>query len=87
MSATNFRVLPEVITAVDRTLLRNVNKALMVVLLVAPGMILFLTFVLVPVVQSARYSLFDWNGFGPPPITSGSTTTNVSTNTPSSVRR
>src|SRR5690606_11246077 len=68
MSATNFRVLPGKSSPPrDRTLLRrNVNKALMVVLLVAPGMILFLTFVLIPVVQSARYSLYDWNGFGQP---------------------
>ena len=68
MSATSFRVLPSKSSSPrDRTLLRqNINKALMVVLLVAPGMILFLTFVLVPVAQSARYSLYDWDGFGQP---------------------
>jgi len=68
MSATNLRALPRKSSPPgDRTVLRrNINKALMLVLLIAPGMILFLTFVLVPVVQSARYSVYDWDGFGQP---------------------
>ena len=67
MSATN-RVLPRKSSPPrDRTVLRRkINKTLMLVLLIAPGMILFLTFVLVPVIQSARYSVYDWNGFGQP---------------------
>ncbi len=33
---------------------------------VALGMIVFLTFLLIPIAQSSYYSLFKWNGFGPP---------------------
>lgn len=32
---------------------------------VAPALLLFLIFVVVPVVQAARYSVFKWNGLGP----------------------
>ena len=30
-----------------------------------PALALYSLFVLYPIVQSARYSLYDWNGFGP----------------------
>ncbi len=45
---------------------RHRDKLLLIPLFVIPGMVLFLTFVLMPVVQSARYSLYDWDGFGAP---------------------
>ena len=32
----------------------------------APALIMFITFVLMPVAQSARYSAYEWNGFGSP---------------------
>lgn len=44
---------------------RNLDKLILIPLFVIPGMVLFFTFVLVPVAQSARYSLYDWDGFGP----------------------
>lgn len=51
---------------VSRDKLRNVlNKALLIVLFVAPGMIVFLVFLLLPVLGSVRYSLYKWDGFGP----------------------
>jgi raffinose/stachyose/melibiose transport system permease protein len=36
-----------------------------VVLFLLPAILLYAVFVLYPIVQSARYSLYDWNGFGP----------------------
>ena len=33
---------------------------------VLPGMLLFFVFVLMPIGQSGVYSLYKWNGFGPP---------------------
>jgi raffinose/stachyose/melibiose transport system permease protein len=36
-----------------------------VVLFLLPAILLYVVFVLYPIVQSARYSLYDWNGFGP----------------------
>ncbi len=45
---------------------RNLDKLILIPLFVLPGMILFFTFVLMPVAQSARYSLYEWDGFGTP---------------------
>jgi raffinose/stachyose/melibiose transport system permease protein len=45
---------------------RNIDKLILIPLFVLPGMIMFFSFVLLPVVQSARYSLYDWDGFGSP---------------------
>ncbi len=42
------------------------NKALLVTLFTLPGMIIFFLFVLVPIGQSAVFSLYKWDGFGPP---------------------
>ncbi len=36
-----------------------------VVLFLLPAILLYVVFVLYPIVQSARYSLYQWNGFGP----------------------
>jgi raffinose/stachyose/melibiose transport system permease protein len=36
-----------------------------IVLFLLPAVLLYLTFVLLPIVQSARYSLYDWNGLEP----------------------
>ena len=44
---------------------RNLDKMILIPLFVIPGFILFITFVFIPVFQSARYSLYDWDGFGP----------------------
>lgn len=44
---------------------RNRDKLILIPLFVIPGFILFFTFVFIPVFQSARYSLYDWDGFGP----------------------
>ncbi|MBI1259926.1 MAG: ABC transporter permease subunit [Chloroflexi bacterium] len=66
MSA-RFRVLP---SAYDQThqdqRRRQWNKTFLVALFMLPGMILFLLFVLVPIVQSGVFSLYKWDGFGPP---------------------
>lgn len=45
---------------------RNIDKLILIPLFVIPGMVLFFTFVLMPVAQSARYSVYDWDGFGAP---------------------
>ena len=44
---------------------RNLDKTLLVPLFLVPGFVLFVAFVFIPVFQSARYSLYDWDGFGP----------------------
>jgi raffinose/stachyose/melibiose transport system permease protein len=36
-----------------------------IVLFLLPAIVLYLTFVVFPIVQSARYSLYDWNGLEP----------------------
>jgi len=41
------------------------RKRLEILFFVAPALLLFAIFVVVPVVQAARYSVFRWNGLGP----------------------
>ena len=67
MSTINNRVLPrrDPVTAAKQN--HNVlNKYLFVFFFLAPGMAMFFAFFLMPVSNSVRYSLYDWNGFGPP---------------------
>ncbi len=66
MSA-RFRVLPSTYDQTHRDQRRRQwNKAFLIALFLLPGMILFLLFVLVPIVQSGIFSLYKWDGFGPP---------------------
>lgn len=44
---------------------REIGKSFTVLLCILPGMTVFFLFLLIPVAQAARYSLYDWNGFGP----------------------
>lgn len=65
MSAKS-NTIPQSWIATQQSRMRsNLDKVILVPLFVIPGMVLFFTFVLMPVVQSARYSLYDWDGFGP----------------------
>nr|WP_255371886.1 sugar ABC transporter permease [Cellulosimicrobium sp. CUA-896] len=41
------------------------RKRLEILFFVSPALALFAVFVVVPVVQAGRYSLYDWNGLGP----------------------
>ncbi len=67
MSTIRFRVLPRAVpTAANETFNRTRNKWLTIGLLVLPGMTIFLVFLLMPISQSGYFSLFKWNGFGPP---------------------
>ncbi|HEX8032267.1 MAG TPA: sugar ABC transporter permease [Ktedonobacterales bacterium] len=43
---------------------RQVSKATTIVLFLLPSVVLFVLFVVIPVVQAAHYSLYDWNGLG-----------------------
>jgi raffinose/stachyose/melibiose transport system permease protein len=36
-----------------------------IILFLLPALLLYALFLLYPIVQSARYSLYEWNGFGP----------------------
>lgn len=65
MSAIPFRVLPKRQHVNDPILHPLVSKWLTVALFVVPGMMLFLTFLLIPIAQSSVFSLYKWNGFGP----------------------
>ncbi|MBC7814510.1 MAG: sugar ABC transporter permease, partial [Burkholderiales bacterium] len=63
-----FRVLPRTQT---NTASRNKqfpqgDNSLLIALFLLPGMLIFLLFVLMPISQSVYFSLYDWNGFGPP---------------------
>ncbi len=44
---------------------REIGKSFTVLLCLLPGMTIFFLFLLIPVAQAARYSLYDWNGLGP----------------------
>lgn len=67
MSATRFRILPRTRDQVqqDRRQ-RTGDRLLLITLFTLPGMLLFLLFVLLPIGQSFYYSLYNWEGFGPP---------------------
>ena len=43
---------------------RNLRKKLELVVLIGPALVLFVGFVLVPIVIAAQYSLYNWSGFG-----------------------
>jgi raffinose/stachyose/melibiose transport system permease protein len=45
---------------------RQLGKTATVLVCLVPGMTVFLLFLLIPMIQSARYSLYNWNGFGAP---------------------
>ncbi|MFQ3535121.1 MAG: sugar ABC transporter permease [Aggregatilineales bacterium] len=67
MSTIRFRVLPRTdLSLAGQALNRIQSKWLTVGLLVVPGMAVFLIFLLIPICQSSYFSLFRWNGFGPP---------------------
>lgn len=70
MSAIRFRVLPRKYetsaAAIEADKQRqNINKALLILLFLMPGMLIFALFVLIPLPQAAVYSMYDWDGFGP----------------------
>jgi raffinose/stachyose/melibiose transport system permease protein len=44
---------------------RRALDSLTIVLFLAPALVVFLTFVVYPILQSVYYSLFNWKGFGP----------------------
>jgi raffinose/stachyose/melibiose transport system permease protein len=44
---------------------RRVLDSLAIILFLVPAFVIFLTFVIYPILQSVYYSLFNWNGFGP----------------------
>lgn len=66
MTAIRFRVLPRTRRQMDADRQRQqVSKVLLITLFALPGMLLFALFLLVPIGQSAVFSLYNWNGFGP----------------------
>ncbi len=63
------RVLPERLrqwldAAFPYRFRRRVSSALTIVLFLLPALVLFVVFVLVPVVQAARWGFYRWNGLG-----------------------
>lgn len=44
---------------------KSISNFILAILLVAPALILFVTFVIMPVLRSGYYSLFRWKGYGP----------------------
>lgn len=67
MSAITDRMLPKNRSETDYVGGgRQGNPYLYALIFLLPGMVLFFTFLLLPLSNSLYYSLFDWNGFGPP---------------------
>jgi raffinose/stachyose/melibiose transport system permease protein len=67
MAAIRSRILPNPRQGVSASKFRReLGKNLTAWMCVVPGMAVFLLFLLIPMAQSFRYSLYDWNGFGPP---------------------
>lgn len=67
MSALRFRVLPTTYDRLETDKRRQqLNKFLLVSVFLLPGMLIFSIFLLMPITQSANFSLYDWDGFGPP---------------------
>jgi raffinose/stachyose/melibiose transport system permease protein len=66
MSAIRFRVLPRQQTQLlaDKQQ-RQLNKTLLVLLFLLPGMAIFAFFLLIPIARSAHFSFYHWDGFGP----------------------
>lgn len=66
MSSLSFRVLPRTESpAVSAKNPRNDVRTVTIALFVVPGLLVFLVFFLLPVIQSAQYSFYHWDGFGP----------------------
>jgi raffinose/stachyose/melibiose transport system permease protein len=66
MSAIRFRVLPRTQDRPEADRLRRQwDKTLLIILFALPGMTIFTLFVLLPILQSLYFSLYDWDGFGP----------------------
>ncbi|MBE0688668.1 MAG: sugar ABC transporter permease, partial [Anaerolineae bacterium] len=67
MSAIPTRVLPRTVPQTEADMRRRkINKWLFVAGFVLPGMIIFFLFFIMPISQSFYFSVFDWDGFGPP---------------------
>jgi raffinose/stachyose/melibiose transport system permease protein len=66
MSVSRFRVLPTAYQQIQRDKrARERSKWLLITSFTLPGMILFFLFVLMPILQSVYFSLYEWDGFGP----------------------
>lgn len=66
MSSMRFRVLPTPYEqAKQGQQQRDWSKLLLIAAFTLPGMVIFFLFVLMPIVQSAYFSLYRWDGFGP----------------------
>jgi raffinose/stachyose/melibiose transport system permease protein len=67
MATIRFRVLPRTAPMLSANVLNSIqSKWLTIGLLALPGMVIFMTFLLIPIAQSSYFSLFRWNGFGAP---------------------
>jgi raffinose/stachyose/melibiose transport system permease protein len=64
-SAPRFRFVPrEKPDAAQRPQAKS-EQLLTIGLLIIPGAIVYTLFLIIPIIQAAYYSLFDWNGLGP----------------------
>ncbi len=64
MSAIRFRLLPRQREQLNPDRQRQLSKTLLVLMFLVPGMAIFALFLLIPIGQSAVFSMYDWNGFG-----------------------
>src|SRR5712692_4448258 len=67
MSVPRLRILPREIPHLKNELTRrNANQALLIGAFLLPGTIIYVLFLIWPIIQALYFSLFNWNGLGPP---------------------
>jgi raffinose/stachyose/melibiose transport system permease protein len=67
MSVPQPRILPRNIAQErSETQQRNLRQTLLIVIFLLPGTIIYTLFLIWPLIQAGYYSLFNWNGLGPP---------------------
>ncbi len=65
-SRARFRFIPRERTTTSNERPRARSEQLLTIgLFVLPGAVVYLLFLIIPIVQAANYSLYDWNGLGP----------------------
>lgn len=66
MAVPRLRILPREQSQVQTTQQRRISQWLIIGLFLLPGAIIYLLFLIYPMIQAVYYSLYKWNGLGPP---------------------
>jgi raffinose/stachyose/melibiose transport system permease protein len=60
-----FRFIPRDQDSTSRPPAQKGDQLLTILLFIIPGTVIYTLFLIIPIVQAAWYSLYDWNGLGP----------------------